>query len=162
MDKKKLKIVIIVLIIILWILLVMILLIIRKINNDNNNAIEPKIASNNEEKTNKNYDPSVYSEKNGVFYTSSGEPASGINFQYNGIPNEVLKYVKDKDAFYATMKTYAFSYGFSQKANSASYSRYEYQEETNRLAIEFLLDDISKTKFIAIINLENNTIQISY
>ena len=161
MDKKNLKIVIIVSIIILLLLLVMILLVITKSIKDNNSVVEPKIVSKNEE-SNTSYDTSVYTEKNGIFYTSSGEPAGGIDFQYNGIPDEVIKYVKDTNAFYATMRTYAFSYGFSQKANSATYSRYEYQEETNRLAIEFLLDDESKTKFIAVVDLKNNTIQISY
>lgn len=161
MERKKLKVVIFVSIIVLFILLAMILLIITKINKENNNTIEPKVVSK-DEKSNIIYDTSVYAEKNGTFYTSSGEPADGIDFQYNGIPDEVLKYIKDTDAFYATMRTYAFSYGFSKKANSATYSRHEFQEETNRLAIEFLLDDGNKTKFITIINLENNTIQISY
>lgn len=162
MERKVLKISIIVSIIVLSILIVILLLIITKGNKEKNNTIEPKISSNEEEKTKKIYDTSVYAEKNGTFYTSSGEPADGIDFQYNGIPDEVLKYIKDTDAFYATMRTYAFSYGFSKKANSATYSRHEFQEETNRLAIEFLLDDGNKTKFITIINLENNTIQISY
>lgn len=161
MERKKLKVVIFVSIIVLFILLAMILLIITKINKENNNTIEPKVVSK-DEKSNTIYDTSVYAEKNGTFYTSSGEPADGIDFQYNGIPDEVLKYVKDTNAFYTTMRTYAFSYGFSKKANSATYSKHEYQEETNRLAIEFLLDDENKTKFIAIVNLENNTIQISY
>ena len=162
MEKKVLKISVIASIIVLLIILVILLLIITNVNKEKNNTIEPKIVSNEEEKTKKIYDKSVYTEKNGVFYTSSGEPAEGIDFQYNDIPDEVLKYIKDTKAFYATMRTYAFSYGFSKKANSATYSRYEYQETTNRLAIEFLLNDESKTKFVAIVDLKNNTIQISY
>ncbi len=93
MEKKVLKISVIASIIVLLIILVILLLIITNVNKEKNNTIEPKIVSNEEEKTKKIYDKSVYTEKNGVFYTSSGEPAEGIDFQYNDIPDEVLKYI---------------------------------------------------------------------
>ena len=161
MNKKVIKIIILFLIIVLLITLGIILFIIFDKNDD---EIEVEKAKTTEISQNKhdNYNKSVYTEKNGVLYTSSGEPSDGINFEYIGIPNEVLEYIKDAKSFFATMKTYAFTYGFCQKANSATYSRHEYQQETNRLAIEFLLNDENKMKFIARINLENQTIQLSY
>ena len=160
MNKKVIKIIIFFLIIVLLIILGIILFIIFNKNDDEIEVEKTtEISQNN---NNNNYDKSVYTEKNGVLYTSSGEPSNGINFEYIGIPNEVLEYLRDTKSFYATMKTYAFSYGFFQKANSASYIRHEYQQETNRLAIEFVLNDENKMKFIAIINLKNQTIQISY
>lgn len=161
MERKKLKVVIIVSIIVLLTLVAILILIITKISKDNNNALEPKVVRK-DEKSNTSYDTAVYVEEGGAFYSSSGEPADGVDFECYGIPDEVLKYIKDIKAFYATIRTYAFSYGFNKKAKSATYSRHEYQEETKKLAIEFLLDDGNKTKFITIINLENNTVQISY
>ena len=161
MKEKKIRIIIIVLLILLIILLAIIFKIIQLINIDKNpNKTQENITVENETSIS-DYDKNVYYEENGVIYSTSGEPKDGIDFELEGIPDEVFnQYIKDKKSFYATIETYAFSYGFYKKANIATYNRYENEQKTNRLAIEFVLNDTDKTKCIAIVNLNENTIEI--
>ena len=153
--------IIIALITLLIILFITLLIIIFNITNKNNNINENNNnLLQNENIVNQDYDQNVYYEENGVVYSSSGEPRDGIDFELEGIPDEVFSFIKDQNAFYATMNTYAFAYGFYKKANIATYNRYEYQKESNRLAIEFILNDDVKTTFVAIVNLKDETIEI--
>lgn len=152
--------IIIALIALLIILFVTLLIIIFNIINKNKEIYNEDNLLQNENIVNQDYDANVYYEENGVVYSSSGEPRDGIDFELKGIPDEVLRFIKDRKAFYATMNTYAFSYGFYKKANIATYNRYEYQKESNRLAIEFFLNDDVKTIFVAIVNLKDETIEI--
>ena len=154
--------IIIALITLLIILFITLLIIIFNITNKNNNINENNNnLLQNENIVNQDYDQNVYYEENGVVYSSSGEPRDGIDFELKGIPDGVFnQYIKDKKSFYATMNTYAFAYGFYKKANIATYNRYEYQKESNRLAIEFILNDDVKTTFVAIVNLKDETIEI--
>lgn len=118
--------------------------------------------NNTNNTTNQEYDKYIYYENEGKLYTTSGEPADGIDFEIKGIPNEVLKFFSDIDAFYNTVKSYVYSYGFYDKAKMATYSRYEYQEDTNKLAIEFILDDSENTKIVFIIDIFKNSVEFYY
>lgn len=158
MRNKK---IIIALIALLISLFIVILIIILNIINKNKEIYKENNLLQNENIVNQDYDQNVYYEENGVVYSSSGEPKDEINFKLEGIPDEIFnKYIKDKESFYSTMKTYVFSYGFNKKANTAKYNRFEYQKESNRIAIEFILDDNAKTTFVAIVNLKDETIEI--
>ena len=157
MRNKK---IIIALIALLISLFIVILIIIFNIINKNKEIYKENNLVQNENIVNQDYDQNVYYEENGVVYSSSGEPRDGIDFELEGIPDEVFSFIKDQNAFYATMNTYAFAYGFYKKANIATYNRYEYQKESNRLAIEFILNDDVKTTFVAIVNLKDETIEI--
>ncbi|HCC04523.1 MAG TPA: hypothetical protein DEP51_06730 [Clostridiales bacterium] len=157
MRNKK---IIIALIALLISLFIVILIIIFNIIKKNKEIYKENNLLQNENIVNQDYDQNVYYEENGVVYSSSGEPRDGIDFELEGIPDEVFSFIKDQNAFYATMNTYAFAYGFYKKANIATYNRYEYQKESNRLAIEFILNDDVKTTFVAIVNLKDETIEI--
>ena len=171
MKTKKL---IIISLIILLILLFTIIIILLK-NNSGITVREPNVVDSNIEE-NKNsvsnensknptiedYDKNVYYEKDGKLYTTSGEPAEGINLEIKGIPQNVLDYIEDVNALYNTIKVYVYPYAAENNVKVVTYSRYEYQKETNRLAIAFLLDDSKKTQIIIIVNLNNNTAEISY
>ena len=160
MRNKRIIIALIALLIMLFVTLLIIIFNIINKNKHNNNQDENDIIIQNENIVNHDYDENVYYEENGVVYSSSGEPRDGIDFELQGIPDEVFRFIKDRKAFYATMNTYSFAYGFYKKANIATYNRYEYQKESNRLAIEFILNDDIKTTFVAIVNLKDETIEI--
>lgn len=161
MRNKRIIIALIALLIMLFVTLLIIIFNIINKNKHNNNQDENDIIIQNENIVNHDYDENVYYEENGVVYSTSGEPKDGIDFELKGIPDGVFnQYIKDKKSFYATMNTYAFAYGFYKKANIATYNRYEYQKESNRLAIEFILNDDIKTTFVAIVNLKDETIEI--
>lgn len=160
--KKIIIICMILLLIILSILLVMILHLLRTQKIDNINNVENNITpiEQDTEYSNNSYDNSVYYEQDGMIYSTSGEPKDGIDFEIKDVPDEVFRFIKDKKAFYATMKTYAISYGFDQKADIAIYNRHEVNQNLNKLAIEFMLDDDDKTSFVAMVNLTDETIEI--
>ena len=162
MRNKRIIIALIALLIMLFVTLLIIIfnIINKNKHNNNQNENENDIIIQNENIVNHDYDENVYYEENGIHYSTSGEPKDGIDFELKGIPDEVFKFIKDQNAFYATMNTYAFAYGFYKKANIATYNRYEYQKESNRLAIEFILNDDIKTTFVAIVNLKDETIEI--
>ena len=161
MKEKKIRIIIIILLILLIILLAIIFKIIQLINIDkNSNKTQENITVENETSIS-DYDKNVYYEENGVIYSTSGEPKDGIEFEVEGIPDEVFnKYIKDKKSFYATIETYAFSYELYKKANIATYNKHEYEQKTNRLAISFVLENSEKTEIVFIVNLNDNTIEL--
>ena len=118
--------------------------------------------NNTNNTTNQEYDKSIYYENEGKLYTTSGEPADGIDFEFRGVPEEVTKYISDIESFYNTVKVYVFSYGLNENAKIATYSRFEFDIKTNRLAIAFILDDTKKTQMVVILNLDTNIVEVSF
>ena len=161
-GKKIIMLCMIFLLIILCILLVMIFNLLRTKKNDNIKNAEKNITQieQNIEYNNNSYDNSVYYEENGIVYSTSGEPKDGIDFTFINIPQEVLSYINDTQSFYNTLKVYAASNELDKKANKAMYKRHEYQQESNRLAISFILENNEKTEIVFIVNLNDNTIDI--
>ena len=149
----------------IFLLIILLVIILNLLNIKNNEIIKDAEKSSTEseqniEYDNNSYDSSVYYEENGVIYSTSGEPKDGIDFTFVNIPQEVLNYLNDTQSFYNTLKVYAFSNELDKKANKAVYERYEYQQESNRLAIAFILDNSEKTEIVFIVNLNDNTIEI--
>lgn len=170
MKFKKIKKIIIVMILILLIILLGLMFILYK-NISTNRTIDSEInviknqdnkKDSNKETENTSINSNIYFEKNGKLYTTSGEPAEGIDFEIRGVPEDVTNYISDVKAFYNTIKEYIFSYGLSEKAKVATYKRYEYQQESQRLGILFTLDDNKNSEVIFILNLNTNTVDISF
>lgn len=149
----------------IFLLIILLVIILNLLNIKNNEIIKDAEKSSTEseqnmEYDNNSYDSSVYYEENGVIYSTSGEPKDGIDFTFVNIPQEVLNYLNDIQSFYNTLKVYAFSYGLDKKTNKAVYKKHEYQQETNRLGIEFILENSEKTEIVFIVNLNDNTIDL--
>lgn len=159
-GKRIIEILIIISIILFIFLLIILFNIINNTNNDDDTLIQEEIQNTIDNIDHNDYDNSVYYEQNGILYSTSGEPKDGIDFEIKNVPDEVFNYIKNEKAFYATIRTYAFTYRFYKNANIAEFNRYEYNKELDKLAIEFTLNDDKKTKFISMVNLKDETMEI--
>ena len=87
------------------------------INKNEESEIEigqEKISKNEINTQNEKFNnDSLYFEKNGKYYTTSGEPADGIDFEIIGVPEQIKNYISDIESFYNTVKVYIFSYGLN-------------------------------------------------
>lgn len=83
-----------------------------------------------------------------------------IDIKIENIPNDLVEKIKNQKEFYFKIKQYIFLNGLIS-AKTANYEKYQIEENINKLAIRFKLDDEFSSKIIVVVDLNNGNIEVS-
>lgn len=172
---NKTKIYISILIILLLIFLALIIYLIFKINSNNENTVSNNNTSYNttaesnsateiaedddEDYDDENFDVFNEEDENGEAQYSE-DALDNFHIEIVNLPNEVSEKIVDKDNFIKEIKEYMYFHGLVD-ATSVEYDIYQIDQENNKMAIRFILNNASNTRIITTIDLNNNEIEVS-
>ena len=146
-------------------------------NNIEKNNVQNEVTSNtvsNENSTNNTVnsntnstDSSNDSTTNDVFYNKeetgntkySENQLDNVSIEINGITEDISKHIKNQSEFIKAIKEYIYKNGLVD-ATAMEVQKYEYQENTDRLGIIFVLNNTNENKLRVIVN-ANGKIDIS-
>lgn len=118
--------------------------------------------TNNTNQSNVNEDSDdyiFYNEKETGDVEYNSEQLKNIEFEFDGITDDISKYINDIDTLELKIKEFVYLEGLVD-ATVAKVQKYEYQESTGRLGIIFDLNNPSEDKIRVILN-ANGSIDIS-
>lgn len=146
-------------------------------NNIEKNNVQNEVASNtvsNENSTNNTVNSNTNSTNssndsttNDVFYNKeetgntkySENQLDNVSIEINGITEDISKHIKNQSEFIKAIKEYIYKNGLVD-ATAMEVQKYEYQENTDRLGIIFVLNNTNENKLRVIVN-ANGKIDIS-
>ena len=104
---------------------------------------------------------------NDVFYNKeetgntkySENQLDNVSIEINGITEDISKHIKNQSEFIKAIKEYIYKNGLVD-ATAMEVQKYEYQENTDRLGIIFVLNNTNENKLRVIVN-ANGKIDIS-
>lgn len=173
MNRKKLFLsILIVLLIIFLVLLIYLIFKIINIGDDSmvldnstthsNITAESNSSVNNDEDEDYDYENfDVFNEEDETGEAKySEDDLNKFHIEIVNLPNEVTEKIVDKDNFIKKIKEYMYFHGLVE-ATSVQYDIHQIDQENNRMAIRFVLNDASNTRIITTIDLNNNDIEIT-
>ena len=146
-------------------------------NNIEKNNVQNEVTSNtvsNENSTNNTVNSNTNSTNssndsttNDVFYNKeetgntkySENQLDNVSIEINGITEDISKHIKNQSEFIKAIKEYIYKNGLVD-ATAMEVQKYEYQENTDRLGIIFVLNNTNENKLRVIVN-ANGKIDIS-
>ena len=146
-------------------------------NNIEKNNVQNEVTSNtvsNENSTNNTVNSNTNttnssndSTTNDVFYIKeetgntkySENQLDNVSIEINGITEDISKHIKNQSEFIKAIKEYIYKNGLVD-ATAMEVQKYEYQENTDRLGIIFVLNNTNENKLRVIVN-ANGKIDIS-
>ena len=146
-------------------------------NNIEKNNVQNEVTSNtvsNENSTNNTVNSNTNSTNssndsttNDVFYNKeetgntkySENQLDNVSIEINGITEDISKHIKNQSEFIKAIKEYIYKNGLVD-ATAMEVQKYEYQENTDRLGIIFVLNNANENKLRVIVN-ANGKIDIS-
>ena len=146
-------------------------------NNIEKNNVQNEVTSNtvsNENRTNNTVNSNTNSTNssndsttNDVFYNKeetgntkySENQLDNVSIEINGITEDISKHIKNQSEFIKAIKEYIYKNGLVD-ATAMEVQKYEYQENTDRLGIIFVLNNTNENKLRVIVN-ANGKIDIS-
>ena len=146
-------------------------------NNIEKNNVQNEVTSNtvsNENSTNNTVNSNTNSTNssndsttNDVFYNKeetgntkySENQLDNVSIEINGITEDISKHIKNQSEFIKAIKEYIYKNGLVD-ATAMEVQKYEYQENTDRLGIIFVLNNTNEIKLRVIVN-ANGKIDIS-
>ena len=146
-------------------------------NNIEKNNVQNEVTSNtvsNENSTNNTVNSNTNSTNssndsttNDVFYNKeetgntkySENQLDNVSIEINGITEDISKDIKNQSEFIKAIKEYIYKNGLVD-ATAMEVQKYEYQENTDRLGIIFVLNNTNENKLRVIVN-ANGKIDIS-
>ncbi len=129
--------------------------------NSTNNTVNSNLNTTNS--TNSSNDSTT----NDVFYNKeetgntkySENQLDNVSIEINGITEDISKHIKNQSEFIKAIKEYIYKNGLVD-ATAMEVQKYEYQENTDRLGIIFVLNNTNENKLRVIVN-ANGKIDIS-
>ena len=146
-------------------------------NNIEKNNVQNEVTSNtvsNENSTNNTVNSNTNSTNssndsttNDVFYNKeetgntkySENQLDNVSIEINGITEDISKHIKNQSEFIKAIKECIYKNGLVD-ATAMEVQKYEYQENTDRLGIIFVLNNTNENKLRVIVN-ANGKIDIS-
>lgn len=140
-------------------------------NEVTSNNVSNEISTNNVVNSNGNATNLANSTNesafNDVFYNDEEKGNTKYNenqldnfsIEINGITEDISRHIKNQSEFIKAIKEYIYKNGLVD-ATSIEVQKYEYQENTDRLGIIFVLNNTNKNKLRVIVN-ANGKIDIS-
>ena len=138
-------------------------------NNIEKNNVQNEVTSNtvsNENSTNNTVNSNTNSTNssndsttNDVFYNKeetgntkySENQLDNVSIEINGITEDISKHIKNQSEFIKAIKEYIYKNGLVD-ATAMEVQKYEYQENTDRLGIIFVLNNTNENKLRVIVN----------
>ena len=126
--------------------------------NSNNNTVNSNTNSTNSSNDSTTNDVFYNKEETGNTKYSENQ-LDNVSIEINGITEDISKHIKNQSEFIKAIKEYIYKNGLVD-ATAMEVQKYEYQENTDRLGIIFVLNNTNENKLRVIVN-ANGKIDIS-